>query len=245
MLATRRHSSGRAHFANVLNWWLREAQLSHNKLGSIADWAIGETGWLQSSQLSHLRNGNIRNPGLGTFDALGAANEAIWRWQTEGPKACVVAYGPHGGGRPFEETLTAAIWLPRPNGDQPLAFPDLCELFTGRITLDYVTDVVVSPADARAMSERLGELLNTLTLQFDGTVRETIGRLLQLYPVEDKRRSDRLRGLMLGMEAFDREQLEEEMVAVSEMIRAARHLPEGSYGPRELHAELSSDRRRS
>lgn len=245
MLATRRHSSGRSHFANLLNWWLREAQLSHSKLSAIGDWAVAEAGWLQTSQLSHLRNANIRNPGLGTFDALGLANEAIWRWQIEGPRAAAAIYGPHGGGQPFEAVLSTATWLYYPGTERPLDFSGFCELFVGRLSLDYVAEVVVSPADARAMSECLGDLLNALTDQFEGTVREAMASVLKLYPVEDKRRIERLRGVMLGTEGLERHQIEEEMAAISEMIRAARGLPEGEYGPRELHAELSSDRRRS
>lgn len=243
---SRRYELGRSHFANTLNWWMIRCGISHAQLGSIADWAMREDGTLISSQISHLRNANIRNPSLLAFDALGAANQAIWLWRTAGSEVAIKQFGTSGLEPPTAELLDRIDWLPQPEQpDQPLRFAQWCELFCGLLQLPYVDRVVVPPQEARQLSDELGRLLDQLVSETGMGMREGMAEILKLYPVADSNRINRLRGVILGHEHYNHSQVEEELFAISELVAQLRGLPDGQYGPRELYAELTRKRRRT
>ena len=131
--AAKRHTMGRAHFASVINWWMARSNYSHAQIGGIADWALAQDGWLISSQISHLRNNHVRQPSFTNLEALGAVNEALALWHTEGPRETFQRLGPFGSPVLTEELLDRGQWLKHPETDQPLDFAGFCELFVGRI----------------------------------------------------------------------------------------------------------------
>jgi len=139
-LASRRHVQGRQHLSAVVNFWLAKANLSHEQLGSIADWAMSEKGWLSSPQISHLRNGSVVKPSHKNLDALGGANEAIWRWQQRGPEECMRRYGPHSAYR-----IQDALGLPRFRGQV-----DRSHAMTLRLSIDDQPNQDQAPVHASA-----------------------------------------------------------------------------------------------
>lgn len=227
----------------AINYWLRRSELSHDEMGRIAGWGLGEAGWLSSPQISHLRNRNLaKGASARNLEGLAGANRAIWLWHAKGPAAAIQELGPHSTWKVEAEALDGAIWLPRPADDtQPLTYGDFAELNAGLLTLPYLQDVNLSPTESVDLSSKLSELLNSLA--GTGTAAEQIARVLKAYPIQDADRRHRLRDLMLG-EPWTREELEGEMYALAATVNNLRCLQEGEYKPADLHAELSRHRRR-
>jgi hypothetical protein len=241
----KRLTNGRAHFASCLNWWLARCDYSHKDLRALADWALADDGWLISSQISHLRNNHVRQPSFTNLEALGAVNEVIALWHTEGPRETFHRHGPFGDSILTEELLDRGHWLKHPKTEKPLDFSGFCELFVGRITLKEVTVMDFVDHDAKRLSEELGELLNDLAKASGLSPRDAIAKLLLHYPVDDRRRHERLKAVILGTEVYTPQQVRDEMFSLTTLVREFRGLPEGTYGPEELLAELTRHRRRT
>lgn len=242
---TQRHEAGLSRFALLLNHWLRQSGLSHEQLARLADWAGGERNLIIHSQVSHLRNRKSpRGPSLKNLEGLAAANEAIWRWQTQGEAAAVARYGPFSIWKLTPDLMETATWLPSPQEEgKPL---DLVEMVLVLIDdpemeLPYLTKASLSPTDAQALSGRLCRMLNDLVA--GSTPAESLARLLEAYPIKEPHRQDRLRDLLLGQE-WTREELEDELYALAVLVATLRGVAPSSYGPAELHAELTAQRRR-
>lgn len=249
VLASRRHVAGRQHLSAALNFWLARSGLSHEQLGAIADWAMSEKGWLSSPQISHLRNGSVGKPSHKNLDAIGGANEAIWLWQRRGPEVCLRRYGPHSAYRIQPEWLDGACWLHHPeHTDEALNYADFCDLQAGYLTLPYLGEINLSPSEAKLLSQALADLFDRLAQErlTDGqTMRQALEAVLSVYPASagvDRR--NHLRDVILGTADYSKAELEKELFMLAETVRALRGLPEGGYGPGELHAELSASRRR-
>jgi hypothetical protein len=246
MAPPRRHEMGRAHAAAALNWWLRKAGLSHNVLSVIADWGLGYPGWLLGSQISHLRNANIRSPGLQTFEALAAANEAIWIWQQQGQEAALRRFGVSASGPLIEDAMAAACWLPHPDDtSHPLLFGDWCELFVGLLRLPYVDQVSIAPAEARHLSDAMGSLLDRWVAESGLGLRDGLARLQGLYPDQQPEPLARLRALALGTRPLQARELESELPNLATLVSRLRGVDDGAYGAAELHAELASAKHRA
>jgi hypothetical protein len=241
----KRHVHGRAHLASVLNWWLNRSDYSHSQIGAIADWALGQDGWLISSQISHLRNNHVRQPSFTNLEALGAANELLACWHLEGARATFHRYGPYESSVLSEELLDRGIWLKHPQTEEPLNFEGFCSVFVGRLKLPYANTVTLSGHEAKRLSEELGILLDQLAAETGLSPRDAITEVLRHYPVEDRARVARLRSVLLGFEVYSQSQVETELFAISELVAGLRGLPEGTYGPQELYAELTRHRQRT
>ena len=241
----KRMTTGRAHFASVLNWWMARCNYSHTQIGALADWALAQDGYLISSQISHLRNNHVRQPSFINLEALGAVNEVLHLWATEGPREAFHRHGPFADPALSEELLDRGQWLKHPKTGAPLDFAGFCELFVGRIKLPYASTVNLSGHEARRLSEELGALLDQLASETGLSPRDAITEVLRHYPVDDKARVARLRAVLLGTEVFTQAQVEIELFAISELVAGLRGLPEGEYGPQELFAELTKHRQRT
>jgi hypothetical protein len=241
----RRHALGRAHFGEVLGWWFARGSLSHSRLLTICEWVSGEEGLIGSSQISHLRNAAIRNPNWLLFEGICNINLGIHKWQTDGPKACYQAWGPLGKGPSGEAGMEEAIWLPMPDADVPLQFHDWCDLFTGRITLPYVDEVIVSSSDGARLNEELAKLLEEVIEGQGLGFRRGMAELLRAYPVEDESRRQRLRGVILGEATMLGDEIQQELASIAAAIEIIRELEPGSYGPQQLWRELTSNRKRT
>ena len=241
---TLRHEQGRSHLANLVNYWLRRSDLSHEQLARLADWGLGEAGCLSKSQISHLRNRNMhRGASARNLDGLAGANRAIWLWQEKGEERTIRILGPYHSWQVEPEWLDHAYWLPAEDDPaQPLEYADFALVDAGHLKLSYLDGQSLSPTESLDVSLRLGALLNSLAA--GGTPAEGIGRIMAAYPLEDEARRHRLRDLLLGA-AWTREELEEELYALAVTVATLRGASISHYGPAELHAELSSHRRRT
>jgi hypothetical protein len=196
---------------------------------------------LHSPIISRIENDRLsRGCSLKQLLAFGAANGAIWSWQTEGVKAAWARYGPHTDWAVKSEWLDDAIWLPVPDDQtHPLEFADLAEVLVGRLELPYLGAVSLGHADAEAMSGRLSDLLNAAIATQALPPREGLAALMAAYPTRDPNRQSRLMALLMGSGRLSRDELESELYAMAETLRVLRDLPAGSYGPGDLAAELS------
>lgn len=244
-IPSRRHDRGRSHMAAVINHWLGLSSLSHDQVAAITDWALRESGYLGSSQLSHLRNAKVTRPGLMLFEALSALNAAIWRWQSQGEARCIEEYGPFSSHGIQPEWLTDAVWLPHPDHPaDPLCFGDFVELFAGYLTLPDVA-VKLSQFDGPDLSRRLSALLLEHWQTAGWGPGEGMAKILEAYPNDDAEARTRLTMLTLGQADWTSEEFEAEIPELAALVERLRSLPTGSYGPPELHAELTSARRRA
>lgn len=242
--ASERHEQGRSHLASLMNYWLRQSQLSHEQLGALADWGLGESGWLIPSQISHIKGRRLtRGLPAKACDAMAAANRAIWLWHEQKPEAAIQELGPHSSWNVTEEHLEGAIWLPSEERQgRPLDFCDFARLSAGWLRLSYLGTMALSDNEAVDLSMRLSELLNTLV---GGTTpAAALQRILEAYPItDDQARAEGVRDLLLGGH-WSRERLEAELYAMAVTVATLRGVPLSSYGPIELHAELARNRRR-
>lgn len=241
--ASERHEQGRSHLAGLLNYWLRQGQLSHDQLGAIADWGLGESGWLIASQISHIKGSRLtRGLPAKACDAMAAANRAIWLWHERGPAAAIKELGPHSSWNVTEEQVERAIWLPSEERQGPLDFCDFARLSAGWLRLGYLGTMALTDYEASDLSERLSDLLNTLVA--GTTPAAALQRILEAYPItDDQARAEGVRDLLLGGH-WSRERLEAELYAMAVTVATLRGVPLSSYGPIELHAELARNRRR-
>lgn len=242
--ASERHEQGRSHLASLLNYWLRQSGFSHEQLGSLADWGLGESGWLIPSQISHIKGRRLtRGLPAKACDAMAAANRAIWLWHEQKPEAAIKELGPHSSWGVTEETLEQAVWLPSEEKQgQPLDFCDFARLSAGWLRLSYLGTMALSDNEAADLSQRLSALLNALV---EGTTpAAAMQRILDAYPItDDQTRAEGVRDLLLGGH-WSRAHLEAELYAMAVTVATLRGVPLSSYGPIELHAELARDRRR-
>jgi len=241
--AANRADKGVQALASLMNYWL--ATSSHQRLAAILRWGFGQPTGIDGGALSRIRNAKqSRGCGLRHLDAISEANRAIWTWKRD-PQQAIQEFGPHSSWKVEAEWLDEICWLPAPapNDNHPLDLGDLAMLLMNRIELPYLGDQMLSPARLNQMNERFAQLLEDESSDRGWGPREAIQRFLEAYPNTDHGRQSRLRGLIMGGDITASE-LELEMAAFAEMLRAIRELPAGSFGPADLQAELTSDRRR-
>ena len=115
--------------------------------------------------------------------------------------------------------------------------------------LPYLGEVNLSPSEARSLSQALADLFDRLAQERVGegqTMRQALDAVLSAYPSSTTRdRRDHLRDVILGTAGYSKAELEKELFFLAETVRTLRGLPEGEYGPAELHAELTASRRRA
>jgi hypothetical protein len=242
-LMTQQLIRGHATFGALISYWRGRSQLSLNQMVAIAAWALGEAGWLDSAVLSRIENARqTRGASLKNLLAFDAINAAVHLWQTSGKQAALERYGPFSGWGVRDEWLDGAHWLPVPDQPQhPLEFSDLAEVLVGRLTeLPYLGRVVLRDSDdGEVLSARLSDLLNAALAAKGLAPRDATAALLDVYPSRDETRRSRLVALLMGTDQLTRDEIAEEIYALSEALRQLRGLPMGGYGPEDLAAELS------
>jgi hypothetical protein len=243
--ATDRHNRGRAHLGHALNYWLGRSGLTTRQLARVADWGMEETGWLQDAKIAELRRNRFSRPLSTSYcDAMGAANEALHCWQVKGQDAAVDRYGLPANFNVKDDWLDTAHWLAHPEyRDDPLGPADWFEIATGRLQLDYVQSPVLAPGEGQQITEELCQLLFGLVP--DLSSRDQLRKLLKCYPTADQSRRDLLVSVLNGAATYSSEQFEAELYALSQMVRHLRGFMARDYGPVELYAELTRDRRQS
>lgn len=243
--ATDRHNHGRAHLGHVLNYWLSKSNLTTRQLSRIADWGLDERGWLHDAKISQIRrNAFIRALPMRYLDAMGSANQAIWTWQCRGEQEALAKYGPPSKDRIKTEWLDRAIWLPHPDyPSEPLGPADWFDVATGYLELPQVASPVLAPAEGPQLTDELCKLLSNLVAT--ESYRDQVRHLVRLYPIADKERRDRFASVLIGATTYESAEMEAELYAMSEVVRSLRGLTAKDYGPAELYAELTRDRRQS
>ena len=233
---------GHLTFGALISYWRGRSRLSGNQLVAIANWGLGEKSWLDSAVISRIENGRqARGCSMKNLLAFDAANQVINLWQTDGKEACWDRFGLHTVWGVSDQWIEEAIWLPVPKEpEHAMEFADFAEVLVGLMAVPYLGTVVLGDVDAEVMSGRLSDLLNAAITAQGLSPREAMKELLKSYPTKDPDRQSRLMAVSLGQGEFTREELESELYALSEAIRALRELPPGSYGPGELAAELSA-----
>lgn len=241
-LATERHDEGRKALAAMVGHWMVRGGLSLEQLSLIAAWGLNERGLMDKSILSRIRTGaKVRGASLPQVDALAAANMAIWLWQVRGKQKAWAKLGPHSGWGVRDEWLDSACWLAHPDHPaDPLEYGDMAEVLAGYLDLPYVGPAPLSAADARVASDQLARLLDRICAERGWGAMAGLRNLMAAYPVTDRGRQQRMRRVITGEQLLSGDELAGELHALAEMVREARQLKPGQYGPGELQAELMS-----
>lgn len=244
--ATDRHNHGRAHLGHAVNYWLGRAGLTTRQLSRIADWGMDERGWLADSKIAELRRNRFGRPLSTSYcDALGAANQAIWRWQAKGEEAAVASLGLPDVYQVKREWLSQACWLKHPDyPEEPLTPADWFEIATGHMELDYVKSPVLAPNEGVQITDELCHLLLSLVPE-DLPQRDKLRTVLKAYPVSDVERRERLGACLLGSASYSSEDFEAELYSLAQLVRHLRGVSARDYGPVELYAELTEHRRQA
>lgn len=243
--ATDRHNHGRAHLAHALNHWLSRGSLSNRQLARIADWGMEERGWLADTRVTDLRRNKFaKSLVTGYCDALGVANQAIWRWQTQGADAALAALGPPEAYRVKTEWLNGATWLAHPEYPaEPLGPADWFEIASGYLHLDYVASPVLAPREGPMITEEFCDLVMGLMPEL--STRDRLRKILKAYPVSDVDRREKLASALQGISTYSSEEFQDELFSLSRIVIALRGLSSRDYGPVELYAELTEHRRQT
>lgn len=244
--ATDRHNHGRAHLGHAINYWLGRSNLTTRQLSRIADWGMDERGWLADSKIAELRRNRFSRPLSTSYcDALGAANQAIWLWQVRGEDATIAKLGLPETYKVKRDWLAAAHWLPHPEYENEALTPaDWFEIAAGHLELDYVQSPVLAPNEGPQISEELCQLLLRLVPP-DLPTRDKLRTVLKAYPVSDTDRRERLGQVLMGISTYSAEDFEAELYSLSQIVRHLRGLSARDYGPCELYAELTLNRKQS
>ena len=204
----------------------------------MADWAIGGASPLSYSILSRLTNRRMK-VSLKACLGMEALNRAIWLWHAKGREAAWKELGPHTGYRVEDEWLNESVWLPVPDQPKhPLDLGDFVDVLVGRLELPYLGSRLLLPHDINRTAQQLPALLDATIVAAGLSPMVGMRQLLAAYPAADEDRRQRFRSVILGELQLTRDELQEELLALSEAIRVMRDLPLGSYGPAELLAEL-------
>lgn len=241
--ATERHQRGTAHLAHVVNYWLLRGDLTARQLSRIADWGLDERGWLHDAKVAHLRR-NAFGRGIPPryLDALGAANQAIWTWQCRGEDEAMAKYGPPSKDRIEPEWLNRAIWIPHPDfPSEPLGPADWFDVSTGYLEIPQVQKPLLAPTEGPQLTDELCRLLFNLVA--GESQRDQVRHLVRLYPATDRERRDRFAAVLIGASSYDSDEISRELYLMAEIVRGLRGLTGAEYGPAELYAELTRDRR--
>jgi hypothetical protein len=235
-----RQSRGAQALGALVSYWLSRSGLSHEQLAQVMDWGLGERCNLHGAPLSRIRNGmQPRGAGLQHLDAMAQGNAAIWTWQVEGEQIAIQQFGPFSGWGVKAEQLNQAVWLPRADDErEPLDLGDLAMVVAGRMELPYIHAGIASPAQAQQMGSALLALMEQLAMDHQWTPAAALRHLLQAYPATDTARRHRLKGLIMGDLMLTADELEGEIAALAEMVRAVRGLP--VFTPADLREELLS-----
>ena len=209
----------------------------------MADWASGGHRQFDYNKLSKLRNGDLKGgASLVHLDALGAANEAIWRWK-QNPDAAVALLGPFSSYGVEEQTLHDAEWLPLADDPtEPIRQADLFEILMGLADAPFALAVTVRPSQATELSRALAELINELIRGLGLGPMEGRTAILRAYPGEN---GDAIWELASQGALLTADELEAELGHISSMVATLRAVPPQVYGPRQLHQELSGRGRRA
>lgn len=243
--ATDRHNRGRAHLGHVMNWWLAKSELTTRQLSRIADWALDERGWLHDAKISQIRRNAFKERlPIRYLDAMGAANQAIWTWQCRGEHEALAKYGPPEKDKIKPEWLNKAIWIPHPDyPSEPLGPADFYDIAAGYLDIPQVASPVLAPLEGPRLTDELCKLL--LSLVANESQRDQIRHLVRLYPSNDRERRDRFASVLIGSSVYDSSEVEAELYAMSAIVAGLRGLSTAQYGPAELYAELTQDRKQT
>ena len=199
---------------------------------------LGAHGWLSSSYISRLRNLALANgPTVRHLAALAALNRICWTWDTKGEASAIKTAGPYSNWGITLPMLRQSIWLPIPDDEgNPLEEGEWMLLALGRLELPYLGPGLLSPKQSQVMSKALGDLLHHLLEAQGLPFRDAMAKVMAAYPVSNTRRQQRLQDLILGKQLLSSADVEEEVMALSQLVGQLRGR---TVSPSELLDELT------
>lgn len=198
---------------------LSRNNLTHEQMVKLSQWANpwGST-WLSTSQISYLRTGTLSKAGPRTIDALGQINLRLG--QAAGATSPEVLQLPDFGPIPESFGLPREpFYLRHPKTRDPLDAGGIYLTWLGRLVPEGLGgEEPISDMEARRLSGNLSRIIQAWARERRLTIAEALEQLLEVYPVTDEARRQRLRMVAVGFENYTGYSLQEELPALGEML---------------------------
>ena len=198
-----RHGAGRESFAKFLDRWLIQSTLSNAAFCRVANSILGSNR-IHPTQLSGLRNGLCKQISVYTFDALGAIASA--------------AYEHHKKSKAFSADNGELKLIP-PFGDTEGAFgpAEMVEMFLGLRPCPELPDVWMGMSWEAEGPAHYGEIdtgrvIRQILSRRDGDLLDELNLLISHYPSTDRKRINRVKAVVLGLEVLEPEEVETELL---------------------------------
>jgi hypothetical protein len=215
--------AGRDRLARLVKQLVSKNDLSHKDLEDFARWAAldeqaGE--WLSKSQVSTIRNAKLPKPGPQLFLALACVNLRLAELTLPAAKR---AERPPLPAHLRHLAVEPGPWyLVNPTTGQPCDEGDLFRIYCGRLEVPELEGESVPRVDARAVrlaSERLALLAQGwMKAQDFPSIKAGREALLELYPVKDGARRQRLWDVIQQLEELTPEEFSEELDALRLLV---------------------------
>jgi len=215
-----RLAKGIQTFSKSLRMLLARNNLTHEELVRLSQWCNpwGMT-WISTSQVSYLRTATTKKAGPQTIDALGQVNLRLA--QAAGSASPEVLALEDFGPIPESFNLPLEPYYLRHQGSKdPLDAGGLFLVWIGRLTPDDLGEGHISDMEARRLSANLSRIVQGWARDKRLTLAEALRVALVGYGVEDERRQQRLKAVVVGFETFTGAELVAEIPALAAMLNA-------------------------
>lgn len=201
-------AQGRDRLALIVKLLLQQNGLSHAQLHDFYLWCIGDgPSWLSRSQISTLRNSKLPKPGGPVFDALASINLRLA--QLAGETSPEIDALPALGPLPTDLKRLREekpFFMRNPHTGLAMDVGDLFRVYCSRLQLDENGWGDLPPTfderDAERISNRLAVWAQRWMVGQGLIPVEAKKPFLEAYPVEDKKRQERLWAVALGQKTY-------------------------------------------
>lgn len=205
--------------SKAIRMLLYRNDLTHNEMVQLCRWSNpwGET-WLSTSQVSYLRTAGLKKAGPQTMDALGQLNLRLA--QAAGDKSPLVLELPDFGPMPPKPRLPEEpFFLRHPQSREPLDVGGLFQMWVGRLIPEGLeADGHISDMEARRLSAVVSQIVQAWARDNRLTIGQALERAVEFYDVDDSRRENRLKSVVVGFEVFLGEELSEELADLGKLL---------------------------
>lgn len=205
--------------SKAIRMLLYRNDLTHDELVKLSRWCNpwGET-WLSTSQVSYLRTAGLKKAGPQTLDALGQLNLRLA--QAAGDKSPLVLALPDFGPMPSSPRLPEEpFFLRHAESKEPLDAGALYLMWLGRLVPEGLeADGHISDMEARKLSAVISSIVQGWARDKNLTIGQAMDRSLAFYEVDEKRRQNRLKAVVVGFEVFTGEELSEELADLGKLL---------------------------
>lgn len=197
---------------------LSRNNMTHEEFVQFSKWCNpwGET-WLSTSQVSYLRTATLKKAGPQTLDAFAQCNLRLA--EAAGDRSPIIQGLPDFGPLPPRLKLPPEpFYLRHPESREPLEVGGLYCMYVGRLVPEGLEDGHISDMEARRLSANISSIVQVWARNRKLTFSEAVNKATEAYDVDEKRRNNRLKAVIAGLEVFSGEDLVQELDDIGKML---------------------------